>query len=895
MEEMVKKLQRVIGSFLPVSSQHLPHFLLASAGYFIFSLGWFVWQGVSIPAAFPLVAVSYLVFTIALRGGLALHAAEQIVHMDDVEEGSIEPNAQIAKQSQGSDQEILRKKARLAALKREAARMHDKMFGMGAKISIGLVLYWVVFKLVFGSSPQDTFLVPLYLLAIIWLLQIIWLPSWLVYASFFSAAGLRFSFEVFGPTILLLLPNFLMLPIFYLVMTIFLYGSIMLPNIMQIKFHKPGDATWEVPEGTMRGQADARATTEVELRKFVAFAEGKSERPASRGIIFEGPPGTGKTLFAKEIGTRLELPYVYADAQALAPAFFGFAQFVVLYLRARTEALAKEYGGAIVFIDEAEQLFQVRSGMPGMTPFGRSTNQIWDMFSYDSAGCTSQCGIIYDTAQARERFWELKQAMKNRYEHQQMFFGGGGGGANTAIFSFLTWLDGVSTPPFLEKLLRGKTNELLDALFMPVTFRGRLLRVPPGKAQNYNILFLAATNRAWMLDPAIRRPGRFGVTARFKTPDVRARADVAALYLDKAIKKRWAQPHLLAPEKIEELARATPGMSPAELEQMINLAPDVRSSHVENLKRIKEMLDSGSLLENLTEEDRKFWLRHEAELEDSAWDDPRADWKSLMEARSQVLYGRADPGRVSSENRRRTAYHEAMGHFLPLKAFLGEQMRPTVLSVMPRGQALGMVAHVPVEERDATPQSFYEGLLRVSVGSVIAERFFFNENEPGVSSDLENATRIASFIVGKAAMVPYRCSVKLRQKYAAIGETLISAPDEHLSVSAGSKTFVDQVLANPKTRERVAVFLGQAAVDVYRLIRANKDLATDIVTRLQELDELSGKNLENLWDSLDARLIKLSFLSKEDRNLLPERMFFGQDNPFYAKTLQLPEAQKVVN
>jgi cell division protease FtsH len=895
MTDKARRLREAASSLLPVQPQHLHLFAVASAGYFLLAIGWLLFSGVPLSGALPFTLVTYVILTAVLRIALLLAESEEAQkarEKSSLNEKQLVDDSQLtARQPQEKDQEVLRRRARIDALRREARSMHDKIFDLGAKLSIGFVLCWFGFWIIFQSSPEDVFLVPWYILAAIWFFQIVLLPRWLVYTSFLTAVGLRFSFEVFGPTVILLLPNFLMLPLFYFLMMIFMFGSIMLPNIMQIKFHKPGDATWETPEGTMRGQPEARAITEVELRKFISHAEGKSDRPASRGIIFEGPPGTGKTLYAKEIGTRLNLPYVFSDAQALNAPFFGFSQFIVLYLRARVEALAKEYGGAIIFIDEAENLFQMRSGMPGIAGIGK-TITVWDMFHYDKAGSTSSCGIVYDSELARERFWELKQAQKERYEHPVMFLPGAGLGGSAAIFSFLTWLDGVDSPPLMTKLIRGKVNDLLNAFFIPVTFGGKILRLPPAKPPKYNLLFIAATNRAWMLDPAIRRPGRFGVTARFKTPDVRARADVIDLYLKKAVQKKWAHPDLLSKEKIEELARATPGMSPAEIEQMINLAPDIRSSHVENLKRIKELIDSGRT-EDLLEEDQKFWLRNKSELENPGWDDLRADWKALMEARNQVLYGRADPGRISSENKRRTAYHEFMGHLLPLKAFLGNQMRPTVLSVMPRGQALGMVAHVPVEERDPKPQSFYEGLLRVSVGSTVAERFFFNENEPGVSSDLENATRIACFMVGKAAMVPYHSSGAFHKKYAQIGETLISVSDEP-DFSSGVKNFVERVLAHPDTRERVAVLLGQAAVDVYRLIKANEHLAKDVVRQLQELDELSGKQLEDLWDRLDGELIKLSALDEHTKSLWPEKMFFGQSNPFYTEISQGKEAKEVV-
>jgi len=776
------------------------------------------------------------------------------------------------------DQATMRYTKRVAAVKREAKKMHARVLRMGAIISIVMLISWLYFNALNGSTPAEVFILPLGMTILIWFLVIVLLPPWMTYMGLVAVIGMKLAFELWGPTILILLPNFLMLPFFYFFMMIFMFGSMMLPNLMQFKFYKPGDATWEVIKGTMRGQPEARAIVEMEMEKFENHAAGRTDRPATRGMIFEGPPGTGKTLLAKELGTEFDLPFAFTDAQAFNAPFMGFGPLVVYYFKWRTESLAKEYGGAIVFIDEAETLLQQRSGMgqPGMA--GKDM-EVWDMFERDEKGRVKYGDILIDT--------------QKPYSHP-IFMGGmgGGGGASTAIFPFLTWLNGADGPPMMKKMYRRKFNDLLNALFLPTVFRGKILRLPAGKPVKTNVMFIAATNRAWMLDDAIRRPGRFGVTVRFKTPDFKSRVEVADLYFNESIDKGWMHPDLNTPERYEELARSTQGMSPAEIEAVIKAAPDVRIHHVGNLKRIKKVRETfdGDIDEavweetDLTEDDHKFWKRHGEEVLEDGWDDYRADWRSLMESRSQVLWGRATPGMTSEAHLETTAIHEFMGHFIQLKTFMGNTMRPQVLTVMPRGSALGMVAYVPVEERDPMPQSFYEAMLRVSVGSVMAERFFYGENQPGVIGDLENATSVATFMVAKCAMVPYgwgSLSEEDTQYFENIGATFRAVGD---SPNPMAKSVIDKVMSDPGKRQKVEVFLGMAAVDSYRLIRANAHIAKPVIDDLLEVDEFSGQRLEDLWAWLDDNLATFTNgkMTQAQLEVKPDR-HFAYPNPFYGK------------
>ncbi|MBI2626217.1 MAG: hypothetical protein HYW69_01320, partial [Candidatus Nealsonbacteria bacterium] len=523
---------------------------------------------------------------------------------------------------------------------------------------------------------------------------------------------------------------------------------------------------------------------------------------------------------------------------------------------------------------------------------------VYDILPYNSAGVISSCGMLCDSPQARERFWRLKSPLAlgkepKIYRHPFFFpmgMGGGGGGGGGAIFPFLTWLQGTGSPPFMETFKRSIANNILNGLFIPTHIPGTktILRMPPAKVKERTYVFIGATNRAWMIDPAIRRPGRMGLTARFKIPGIEERPDIIDLYITKAVKDNLLRPELLAKEAIEEFARATAGMSPAEIEAAINTSYDMRGTHIKNLKRIKAMLDSGVLFDSLLEQDRKYWLRHQDEIKNEGWDDDRADMRALLEARNTLIYGRADPGLTTAQHREQTAVHEYWGHFIFLKAALGNVERPSVISVMPRGQALGMVAHIAKEERDPRPQRFYEGLIRLMLGSVVAERFFFGENQPGVSSDLENATRVASFMVGKVGMAPYgwnNYTAAEKKRFAEIGETLIAVPDEQIALlNPLARGFVEKVLSNPSSRERVAVMLGQAFVDDYRLIRANinKDYEfhKGVVAELLRLDELGGAALERVWEKLDKILVNWDQFNDKQRSWWPDQIT-AIENPFY--------------
>lgn len=789
---------------------------------------------------------------------------------------------EVAKDDADYQQAKFHRQAWIQALKREDRMIHDRIFRLGAVIGLGLITFAWIMKRAFGLSPEEVYFIPWWVVGLIWFFQIVLFPRWLTYTSFLTLVALRFGIQTFGPQILVYLPNFLMMPLFYLLMMVFMYGSIMLPNLWQIKYYKPGTGNWEKKKGSTRGQYQARAMIDTQLDRFVRYAKGESNRKPARGMVFEGPPGTGKTLYATEIATELHLPFVNADGSAFNAPFMGFGQLIPLIMRAQTESMAREYGGAVVFIDEGEIVFGARSGMQQQQSASREVD-VWDVMS-DTGD------IVVDAPHIRTRRWnEMQMAAAQKAppitdRHGIFMMPGGGGGASSAIFPFLTWMSGTGSVPFMEKFIRNILNQLLGASFIiPVTFFGLVLRLPPGKPKESNVFFITATNRFWMFDPAMIRPGRFSSVANFVIPDEDERADIAKFYLTKWHKMGYYQDDLIRPQRFLDFAQATPNASPAEIEQMIEEAVDVRVQHVAELRRIKRYADGGKLGE-LLERERKFWLRFKDLVYNAegkvvtGWDDERVDWQALMETRSTISFGRANPEAVNENTRRKVAFHE-LGHFFALVFFVGNRVKPALLTAIPRRSNLGMVAHIPADTREQYPQDYYEGLIRLMIASWVTERFFFGQNGPGVTQDLINASNVASLEVGKWGMPSFNCSEKQRQYFAAIGENLISEPATSL-FNPQATALVESVLHNPTRRKEVAIILGMAIVDVYRLLRVNQKIFLEVIPEFLRLDEFSGPNLTTLWQKLERELVRFDQMAKADRTALPKGGF-AVKNPFY--------------
>ena len=216
------------------------------------------------------------------------------------------------------------------------------------------------------------------------------------------------------------------------------------------------------------------------------------------------------------------------------------------------------------------------------------------------------------------------------------------------------------------------------------------------------IIVIGATNFAESLDSALLRPGRFDKHVSVPLPDVGGRKEILEMYSTKT---------KIAPDvDLGILARGTTGFSGADLYNLMNQAA------------VKASVDG---LDAIT--------------------------MSVFEwAKDKILMGAERKSAViTPETARCTAYHEA-GHALVGVLTEGAQ-RIHKATIMPRGQALGMVMTLP--EGDQTSMSYRQMIasMDVCMGGRIAEELIFGEDNvtSGASSDIQQATRIARAMVTK--------------------------------------------------------------------------------------------------------------------------------------------------
>jgi cell division protease FtsH len=220
---------------------------------------------------------------------------------------------------------------------------------------------------------------------------------------------------------------------------------------------------------------------------------------------------------------------------------------------------------------------------------------------------------------------------------------------------------------------------------------------------NQNIILIAATNRPDTLDPALLRPGRFDRQVVVDRPDRLGRRQILAVH---AKGKPFA-----ANVDLDRLAAATPGFTGAELANLINEAALLAA------RRGRQTIG-------------------ESELEEGVM---------------RVVAGPEKKARVFSEKERRiTAYHE-MGHAL-VGRFLEHTDPVHKISIVSRGQALGLTLSFPTEDRFLTSRSSLYDQLAMTLGGRAAEELVFHEITSGAANDLEKATAMSRQMITRLGM-----------------------------------------------------------------------------------------------------------------------------------------------
>ncbi|MBI44751.1 MAG: cell division protein FtsH [Candidatus Marinimicrobia bacterium] len=309
-----------------------------------------------------------------------------------------------------------------------------------------------------------------------------------------------------------------------------------------------------------------------------------------------------------------------------------------------------------------------------------------------------------------------------------------------------------------------------------------------------NVILLAATNRPDVLDKALLRPGRFDRQIVVDTPDLAGREAILKIHTRKV--------PLSKDVNLKTIAKGTPGLAGADLENLVNESALLAAR---NNKKTISMVD----FENAKD-------------------------KVMMgiERKSMVL---------TPSDKKIIAYHEA-GH--ALVAYHTKGADPVhKITIIPRGQALGITAQIPEIERFNYSKTYMLGRLNILMGGRCAEKLIFHDTTTGAGNDIEVATNIARKMV---------CDWGMSDK---IGPLKFGKKDEEVFLGkelSQQKNYSEEksILIDSEISSLVKNAESEAD-DILSKFRYQLD---DIAHELLEKETISGDRMRAIIESDDFRL-----------------------------------------
>ena len=299
------------------------------------------------------------------------------------------------------------------------------------------------------------------------------------------------------------------------------------------------------------------------------------------------------------------------------------------------------------------------------------------------------------------------------------------------------------------------------------------------------VIVMAATNRPDVLDSALLRPGRFDRTVVVERPDWRDRAKILAVHTRGV--------PLATDVDLELIAKGTPGMVGADLQSLVNEAALIAA-------------------------------REDAETVTN---------QHLEQAKDRQLMGMARKLFLSDREKLITAFHEA-GHTLVAKCLPHTDPIHKV-TIIPRGQALGVTQQLPADDRYHYQRSYLMSRLAVLLGGRVAEKLHFGETSTGAQNDLKQVMDLAEKMV---------CQWGMSDR---LGPLSFSRGEEHPFL--GRKIATEKVFS-----ERTAWLIDK---EIEKLIDLAEHYATEALAINREILETLAQNLFD-EETLDkARLEEL--------------------------------------
>jgi cell division protease FtsH len=316
----------------------------------------------------------------------------------------------------------------------------------------------------------------------------------------------------------------------------------------------------------------------------------------------------------------------------------------------------------------------------------------------------------------------------------------------------------------------------------------QLLVEMDGFESNEGVILVAATNRPDVLDPALLRPGRFDRRVVVPLPDLRGR--------EKILEVHTRRTPLSDDVMLDVISRGTPGFSGADLENLVN----------------------------------------EAALTAARENRSRLAMKHFESAKDKVIMGRERRSMILTEDeKKRTAVHE-VGH-----ALVGKKMPNSdpvhKVSIIPRGQALGVTIYLPNEERKDIFKEYLEDRIAMIMGGRAADELIYGLKSTGASNDISKATDLARKMVCEWGMSdklgPLSFGHKEEQIF--LGREL----SRHRDYSESTAVDIDNEIRR---------IVNENYRRAYKILEENIDMLKHISDILLERENLNGDELDLLLD-----------------------------------------------
>lgn len=312
----------------------------------------------------------------------------------------------------------------------------------------------------------------------------------------------------------------------------------------------------------------------------------------------------------------------------------------------------------------------------------------------------------------------------------------------------------------------------------------QLLIEMDGFANDTGIIVIGATNRVDMLDPALLRPGRFDRQVYIELPDLSGRREILDLYAKKV--------KVSSDVNLQDLARGTTGFSGADLENLLN---EAALHAVRNGRKEISQVD-------------------------------------VEEARDKILMGPRKVRKMRPEDIKLTAYHEAGHAFVSIMyADITDPIHKA--TIIPRGRALGMVQHLPIDDKVSMTIAEVRANLSIALAGRSAEEVFFGSDKitTGAESDIAMATRLARYSITTAGLSPK------------IGLAAINQVN-----SFGTRSALEN--ASEKTAqmvdEEVRAWLDAAHEDATKMLSKNKETVRKLAEELLARETLTGSEIKEI-------------------------------------------------